>query len=68
MPQAILVAAMGLGLYAGYRLARRVSSVKPFKSDGTAERRGQRKPTSRAVRDMGTMSRDPSTGVYRPGS
>lgn len=57
MPQAVVIALMGAGMYAGFRLAKLL-----------AARAGRVEPEagSHALKNMGTLRRDPTTGVYRP--
>lgn len=69
MPQAVLIALMGAGMYAGYWLAK--SLGKPAnRSDAardTGAETGRAEPHS-GMREMGTLRPDPDTGIYRPGA
>ena len=60
MPHILILAALGLGAYAGLRLAKKVQ--------GKAHQQTNKKQTNaqRAARDMGKLERDDATGVYRP--
>ncbi len=58
MPQAVLIALMGAGMYAGFRLAKALSAHRSDGVEAADERSG--------VRDMGRLTRDPVTGIYRP--
>lgn len=64
MPQALVFALMGAGMYAGYRIARAVTQSRRDAADLAAK---AAKPPATEVRDMGTLRCDPETGVYRPG-
>lgn len=64
MPQAILFGLMGAGMYAGYRLARSITTARREAAD-LAAKAGQ--PAAAEARDMGTLRCDPKTGVYRTG-
>ena len=56
MPQAVLIALMGAGMYAGFRLAKALAARdEPVGRDDV----------SPSLKDMGTLRRDPQTGRYR---
>lgn len=58
MPQAVLIALMGAGMYAGFRIAKVLAA--------RSERVEPETPPPSALKEMGTLRRDPATGVYRP--
>jgi len=64
MPQAVALALIGAGMYAGYRLAQawtaqnRDAASQARATDGSADRK--------AMRDLGDLEPDPQTGIYRP--
>jgi len=59
-PQVLLLAAIGAGVYAGYRFAQRALRNQKMKATATstAEPKG--------ARDLGNLVHDPKTGEYRP--
>ena len=61
MPQIIVLAIAGAGLYVGFRWARK-------QLRGATEKAAAQEQREKAVgpRDLGTLERDPATGVYRP--
>ncbi|MEO1206918.1 MAG: hypothetical protein AAFV45_11355 [Pseudomonadota bacterium] len=70
MPQALLFTLMGVGMYAGYRVARGISHAARERRDGrgraadTDAQSGSTSPSPQ-MREMGSLRRDPETGVYR---
>lgn len=60
MPPLILLAAAGLGAYAGYRLVR----SRMQKSNNRSSFPGD--AVEAELRDMGALERDPASGIYRP--
>ena len=64
MPQLVVVALLGAGLYAGYRLVMR---TKDLVADlRRAETEASRGSAGALEKDMGPLELDPTTGVYRP--
>ena len=65
MPQLLLLAAVGIGAYAGYRWLR-----AKVRNDASAQGRAAEKRATRsdAARQAGDLVRDEKTGVYRPRS
>jgi len=64
MPQLVVVALVGAGLYAGYRWFARTSerlAAEVRRTEDELRRRAQV-----AVKEMGTLEYDPASGVYRP--
>ena len=60
-PQLVVIAALGAGLYAGYRWLSRLATQ--------GEAAAAPPPEAEAVpveKDMGRLELDPATGVYRP--
>jgi len=66
VPQLIVMALVGAGLYAGYRWLSR--SAKEITAEITrTEDELLRRATGRALeKDMGRLEYDPASGVYRP--
>lgn len=60
MPHVIAVLVTGAGLYAGWKWISR--QIAPPKRDASAAGQGPRT----APKDLGTLDRDPVSGVYRP--
>ena len=57
MPQAVVIALMGAGMYAGFRLAKVLTARSERVTPDTSP--------PNALKEMGTLRRDPETGVYR---
>lgn len=64
MPQLVLIAALGAGLYAGYRLLSRLGVPDDQVPMPTGDE--QRMADTNVEKDMGRLVYDPQTGVYRP--
>lgn len=60
MPQLVLLGAIGCAAYFGYRAVNRLRSERRASSDQTT---GE-SPVE--PRSLGTLERDPKTGIYRP--
>jgi hypothetical protein len=64
MPQLIVVALLGAGFYAGYRLVMR---TKDLMADLRRAEDEVRRGTAGALeKDMGALEYDAASGVYRP--
>lgn len=64
MPQVLVAAAIGAGLYAGYRV---LSQYLHQLTSGPSEARARERATARPLeKDLGRLELDPATGVYRP--
>jgi hypothetical protein len=64
MPQLVVLALVGAGLYAGYRWYARAServAAEVRRTEDELRRRAQV-----AVKEMGKLEYDPISGVYRP--
>jgi hypothetical protein len=64
MPQLVVLALVGAGLYAGYRWFARTSerlATEVKRTEDELRRRAQV-----AAKEMGTLEYDPASGVYRP--
>jgi hypothetical protein len=57
LPQVLIIAAAGAGLYAAYKVAKRLTSERA---------RPKAEEVLREPRDLGALKRDPATGEYRP--
>lgn len=64
MPQLVVLALVGAGLYAGYRLFAHTSERLAAEIKRTEDELRQR--THVAVKEMGKLEYDPASGVYRP--
>ena len=65
MPQVVLLAAIGAGVYAGYRALMRMGErVAAELKRGEDELR--QKAAAAAEKDLGPLEYDPGRGVYRP--
>lgn len=66
MPQLVLLAALGAGLYAGYRVLARAGQ-KMAEELSKAEAELRRHTTGRLdEKDLGALEYDPKSGVYKP--
>ena len=68
MPQVFLLAALGAGLYAGYRALARMGehvAAELKRSEDAVRQRAAAKATARG-KDLGTLEFDPKSGVYKP--
>lgn len=68
MPQLVLIAALGVGVVAGYRWLKRASAAA---AEELARATREQEAAARArvatgEKDMGRLEYDPATGVYRP--
>lgn len=64
MPQLVVLALVGAGLYAGYRWYARASERLATEVKRTEDELRRRARV--AVKEMGTLEYDPASGVYRP--
>lgn len=65
MPQLIVMALVGAGLYAGYRWLAR--TAREIAADALREEEALRQRASGALeKDMGRLEYDPATGLYTP--
>ena len=65
MPQVMLLAAIGAGVYAGYRALLRAGdrfAAELKRSEDDARQR----QTAGPEKDLGTLEYDPRSGVYKP--
>jgi hypothetical protein len=66
MPQVIVLALLGAGMYAGYRwLARAAGGITEDRRAGPNDP-GDRAATGRLEKNLGTLEYDRASGVYRP--
>jgi hypothetical protein len=68
MPQALLLAVIGTGLYAGLKWMARTLEEQAATAQRQAEELSRRAAASRGgePRDLGRLEWDDSEGVYRP--
>lgn len=66
MPQFLIFAAVGAGLYAGYRLVKRVGEDVADAVRSAEHDLRQRAEARSGVKDMGKLTLDPKSGEYRP--
>lgn len=64
MPQLVVLAAIGAGLYAGSRILSYIAGHVHGHPD--AEPARERSTAAVVTKDLGQLEFDPSTGVYRP--
>lgn len=69
MPQVMLLAAIGAGIYAGYRaLVRAGEKLAADLKRGDDEQRANAAAAEKSVmeKDLGSLEYDPRSGVYKP--
>jgi hypothetical protein len=65
MPQVVLLAAIGAGVYAGYRALLRAGERFAAELKRTEDEARQR-ATAGPEKNLGTLQFDPQSGVYKP--
>jgi len=66
MPQLIVVALVGAGIYAAYRWMRQASDAITAKLNRAEDELQRRTAGGRVEKDLGRLEYDAATGVYRP--
>ncbi|WP_295556337.1 hypothetical protein [uncultured Hyphomicrobium sp.] len=67
MPQVLALVIAGAGLYAGYKwVSRTLAEAQRSARVREAELREAMTQGRGGPKDLGTLERDPATGVYRP--
>lgn len=66
MPQLIVMALVGAGLYAGYRWLSRSAKEITAEIKRTEDELLRRAAGRALEKDMGRLEYDPASGVYRP--
>ena len=66
MPQIVVLAAIGAGLYAGYRALVRASEAMAAQLERSKAEARQRATAQSGEKDLGTLEYDPRSGVYKP--
>ena len=66
MPQLVVLALVGAGLYAGYRWFSRTAKEVTAQIRRTEDELLRRASGQALEKDMGVLEYDPATGVYRP--
>jgi hypothetical protein len=67
MPQLVLIAALGVGVIAGYRWLKRASEAAAEEmARATRDRETAAARVRTGEKDMGQLEYDAATGVYRP--
>ncbi len=66
MPQLIVLALVGAGLYAGYRWYSRTVKEVTAQIRRTEDELLRRAAGTALEKDMGVLEYDPASGVYRP--
>jgi hypothetical protein len=67
MPQVLALIAAGAGLYAGFKwVSRTLAEAQKAARVREAELKDAMARSGVVPKDLGTLERDPSTGVYRP--
>jgi hypothetical protein len=64
MPQLVVLALVGAGLYAGYRWYARAAERLATEIKRSEEE--MRRRAHVAIKEMGKLEYDPASGVYRP--
>lgn len=66
MPQLIVLALVGAGLYAGYRWYSRTAKEVTAQVRRTEDELLRKASGTALEKDMGVLEYDPASGVYRP--
>jgi hypothetical protein len=66
MPQLVVLALVGAGLYAGYRWFSRTTKEVTAQIRRTEDELLRRASGQALEKDMGVLEYDPGSGVYRP--
>lgn len=66
MPQVIVLALLGAGLYAGYRWFARTSKEMAAELQRTQDELRRRATGGVIEKNLGALEYDPASGVYRP--
>ena len=66
MPQLIVVALIGAGVYAAYRWMRQASEAITAELNRAEDDLQRRTAGGRVEKDLGRLEYDAATGVYRP--
>lgn len=66
MPQVIVMALLGAGLYAGYRWFARASREMAAELQRAQDETTRRARAGAIEKDLGALEFDPASGVYRP--
>lgn len=65
MPQLVLVALLGAGVYAGYRWVTKTARQMLDEAERAREEQARRAPAV-VTKDLGPLELDPASGVYKP--
>lgn len=65
MPQFLLFAAIGAGLYAGYRMVQKIGE-DVVDALARAEQEVRQRASAGQPKDLGRLELDPRSGEYRP--
>ena len=65
MPQLVVVALLGAGLYAGYRWVAKTARQMLDEAERVREEQAGRAPGV-VTKDLGALELDPASGVYKP--
>lgn len=65
MPQLVVVALLGAGLYAGYRWISRAAR-QVLEEAERAQRAQAQRAEAVVIKDLGALELDPASGVYKP--
>lgn len=66
MPQLVVLAALGAGLYAGYRALVRAGAKLAEDLKSREDEMRARASAAASEKDLGTLEYDPRSGVYKP--
>ncbi len=68
MPQLVVAAMIGAGLYAGYRWFQRAGAImaEQKRAEDDAKRRTSDAAGQITEKDLGVLEFDPKSGVYKP--
>ncbi len=66
MPQLVVLAAIGAGLYAGYKALARAGARMAEDLKRSEQELRARAAANAGAKDLGTLEYDPMSGVYKP--
>ena len=66
MPQLVVAALLGAGLYAGYRWVSRTARQMLDEAERSRAAEEARRANGAVTKDLGALELDPSSGVYKP--
>lgn len=66
MPQLVVAALLGAGLYAGYRWVSRTARQMLDEAERARAAEEARRADAVVAKDLGALELDPASGIYKP--